>query len=244
MMIIEDEGIILSIRQLGERHLIVSCILSQHGNLSGLIYKSSIKTGSYIIPGNIFNVYWYARLEEQLGYMRLDIKQNIQSMLFLRYYPNSVMHYFLHLVKVVFKERDPAPAVYALLKEDIFNLAGSSVEELLKMIIQFEYKILAATGYGLNLESCALTGQTEDLAYISPKSGAAATRQAAQHYHNRLLIYPRYFKDSAYDSISELYAALKITGHFLQQHELIGEALWSERSTVLRILLRNESLAS
>lgn len=36
---------------------------------------------------------------------------------------------------------------------------------------RFELALLSALGYGLDLRACVLTGEKEDLAYVSPKSG-------------------------------------------------------------------------
>ena len=41
---------------------------------------------------------------------------------------------------------------------------------------------------GLNLEQCAVSGASEDLAFISPKTGRAVSRRAAGEWADRLLL--------------------------------------------------------
>ena len=49
------------------------------------------------------------------------------------------------------------------------------------LLLRFELAMLAALGVGLDLERCVLSGATEDLVYVSPKSGRAVSRSAARH---------------------------------------------------------------
>ncbi len=45
--------------------------------------------------------------------------------------------------------------------------------------VRLELGLLQELGFGLDLEKCAATGATEDLAYVSPKTGRAVSRAAA-----------------------------------------------------------------
>jgi len=56
--------------------------------------------------------------------------------------------------------------------------------------VRFELALLAELGFGLDLRACAVTGQTSDLAYVSPRSGRAVSRQGAGAYADRLLPLP------------------------------------------------------
>ena len=57
---------------------------------------------------------------------------------------------------------------------DDFTDAGEAAVHL----VRFELAMLAELGFGLDLSSCAATGATTDLIYVSPKSGGAVSRQA------------------------------------------------------------------
>jgi len=45
---------------------------------------------------------------------------------------------------------------------------------------RFELQLLSELGFGLDLDSCAATGSTTDLVYVSPKSGRAVSREAGR----------------------------------------------------------------
>jgi DNA repair protein RecO (recombination protein O) len=80
----------------------------------------------------------------------------------------------------------------------------------------FELRLLEDMGYGLDLTSCALTGVTQDLAYISPRTGRAVARTAADDWAPRLLPLPRVLtlQDG---SLAEVAQGLAVTGHFLSR---------------------------
>ena len=73
-------------------------------------------------------------------------------------------------------ERDPHEGIYELLDRtlDDFDDIGEAAAHLIK----FELAMLAELGFGLDLETCAATGATTELIYVSPKSGGAVSRQA------------------------------------------------------------------
>ncbi len=44
-------------------------------------------------------------------------------------------------------------------------------------MMRFELAMLAELGFGLDLSNCAATGETTELIYVSPKSGARGVAQ-------------------------------------------------------------------
>ena len=59
-------------------------------------------------------------------------------------------------------------------------------------LARFELTLLEELGFGLDLESCAATGVTTDLTHVSPKSGRAVSREAAEPYLDRLFVLPAF----------------------------------------------------
>ena len=55
---------------------------------------------------------------------------------------------------------------------DDFEDAGGAAVHL----VRFELAMLTELGFGLDLQNCAATGETDDLVYVSPKSGGAVSR--------------------------------------------------------------------
>jgi len=61
---------------------------------------------------------------------------------------------------------------------------------MLNDLIVWETALLADLGYGLDLTSCAVTGETSGLAYVSPRTGRAVTEAGAGIWTSRLLRLP------------------------------------------------------
>jgi DNA repair protein RecO (recombination protein O) len=89
-------------------------------------------------------------------------------------------------------------------------------------LVRYELLLLAELGFGLDLTECAATGATEDLAYVSPRSGRAVSGAAAGDYRDRLFALPPFLLSGGGAAWSDILAGLAITGHFLARDLLIG----------------------
>src|SRR6185503_7218291 len=88
----------------------------------------------------------------------------------------------------VLAEREPHPRLYAgLLKLLEVMLADPRWAET---YVRFELLLLQELGFALDLASCAVTGATDDLAYVSPRTGRAVARGAVGDLAPRLLPLP------------------------------------------------------
>ena len=83
--------------------------------------------------------------------------------------------------------------------------------------------MLAELGFALNLESCAATGATENLDFVSPRSGRAVSAAAGAPYRERLLRCPSFLTpgDSETVTWSAIADGLALTGYFLQRQVLL-----------------------
>jgi DNA repair protein RecO (recombination protein O) len=78
--------------------------------------------------------------------------------------------------------------------------------------------MLAELGFGLDLSSCAATGATADLAFVSPRSGRAVSRQAGEPWRDRLLPLPPFLIDEGAAPSGDAVAdAFRLTGYFLER---------------------------
>jgi DNA repair protein RecO (recombination protein O) len=92
-------------------------------------------------------------------------------------------------------------------------------------LARFELTILAELGFGLDLSACAATGATEDLVYVSPKSGNAVSRSAGEPWRDKLLRLPSFLRDDIGDASGpltddDLRDGFQLTGMFLLRHVL------------------------
>jgi DNA repair protein RecO (recombination protein O) len=78
---------------------------------------------------------------------------------------------------------------------------------------------LSSLGFGLDLAQCAVTGATEGLAYVSPKTGRAVTAEAGKLHKDKLLPLPAFLiQPHDRPQHTDLVAGLRLTGYFLDRH--------------------------
>ncbi|WP_245326828.1 DNA repair protein RecO, partial [Bradyrhizobium sacchari] len=171
-----DEGIVLGVRRHGESSAIVELLTRAHGRHLGLVRGgASSRLRPLLQPGNSVSAVWRARLDEHLGTYAIEgLKLRAATLLGSSHGVYGVTH--LASIARLLPERDPHEEIFALLEHslDDFDDIGSAAVHL----IHFELAMLAELGFGLALENCAVTGETTDLIYVSPKSGGAVSRGA------------------------------------------------------------------
>jgi DNA repair protein RecO (recombination protein O) len=112
-------------------------------------------------------------------------------------------------------ERETHPRVFEGLLHLIAHL--SQGEEVLSDLIRWETLLLADLGYGLDLASCAVTGETAGLAFVSPKTGRAVTAAGAGTWTSRLLRLPSFLVGGNEAAPADWRDGLRLTGHFLER---------------------------
>ena len=90
-------------------------------------------------------------------------------------------------------------------------------DDWLAEYVRLEFMLLACSGFGLDLEKCAATGQAHDLLYVSPRTGRAVSREAGEPYHDRLFALPSFINSSCNASIKDIINGIKLCGHFLHE---------------------------
>ena len=120
------------------------------------------------------------------------------------------------LVDEALPEREPHPAMYDGFQAFLTVLGHEGWPAI---YVRLELGLLQELGFGLDLEKCALTGTTGDLAYVSPKSGRAVSRTAAAPYAEKLLPLPAFLSTGGLPADhEELRQGLDLTGYFLERH--------------------------
>jgi DNA repair protein RecO (recombination protein O) len=91
-------------------------------------------------------------------------------------------------------------------------------------LVRFELLLLAELGFGLDLERCAVTGNSGALVAVSPKSGRAISSAEAEPYRRRLLTLPPFLLEGGTASWQDVGDGLRLTGHFLMRDVLQDRA--------------------
>ncbi len=210
------EGLIIGVRRHGETSVIAEVMAAGHGRYLGLIRGGrSSKLAATLQPGNTVQVTWRARLEEHLGTFQLELLEARAAALIadrLRLYASQLVCEHLRLLP----ERDPHDRMLAIAAR-ILDQQGTPLE-LGTSLARFELILLEELGFGLDLTSCAATGTTRDLTHVSPKSGRAVSRAAAEPYLDRLLRLPTFLIADVEPTPEDLADAFRLTGHFLDLH--------------------------
>jgi len=121
------------------------------------------------------------------------------------------------IVEVSLPEREPHDALYVATL-DLFKALED--EGWAAQYVRWECQCLADLGFGLDLSHCALTGAVDDLAYVSPRSGRAVSREAGRPYAGKLFALPGFLANGGEAPPAAILAALEMTGHFLERNVL------------------------
>jgi DNA repair protein RecO (recombination protein O) len=216
-----DDGLILGTRDYGETSVIIEAMTRAHGRHFGLVRGGRSKRLRLMLqPGTSAEFVWRARLDEHLGTFAVEpIKMRIAPIM-----ASAEALHAICLVAALLRlaaERDPHRVLYEKAAE-VAEVIGNAAK-LAPLLVHFEAEILAEMGFGLDLSCCAATGATEDLVYVSPKSGRAVSRAAGEPYKSRLLPLPGFFlyRSMQDPSLSEVKDGFKLTGFFLMR-DLFG----------------------
>ncbi len=238
-----DDGFVLAARRHGESALIVEVLTREHGRHAGLVRGGqSPRRRALLQPGNEVAVTWRARLAEHLGTVECELTRAHAARFLDDPGRLAALASAAALLAIALPEREPHGDIhhsFAALVE-----ALDSAPRWPPRYVAWERDLLAALGFGLDLSRCAVTGATDDLAYVSPRTGRAVSREAGRPYHDKLLVLPDFlYREAAADGAA-IAAGLALTGYFLHHHLLLpqGRGLPEARERLAeRMRRRNEA---
>ena len=208
-------GIVLSARRYGEGDLVVNALTAEMGRHAGLVHGGGSKRNraNYEI-GNRLEFSWTARLNEHLGTFRADVMDSPAASIMHDADRLSALSSLCAVIDTALPEREPVPGLYAALNVWLDQLES---EHWAALLVRIELGLLEILGFGLDLSSCAVTGETEDLTHVSPKSGRAVSATAAAPYLDRLLPLPAFLTGGGEADDAAVVDGLLLSGHFLEK---------------------------
>ncbi|WP_417451239.1 DNA repair protein RecO [Kordiimonas sp.] len=222
----QDEGIVLSVSRMGEADAVLEVMTRSRGRARGFI-KGGLgrRNKANLQVGNRLSVKWYARLEANLGRFTVELIHSPLGQMMGEGARISALSAIATVVASTLPEREAHPRVFADL-EAVINLLEHKEGGAVVWggaLVRLEAAILAELGYGLDLSRCAGTGQTDNLVFVSPKTGRAVSREAGGPYKEKLLALPAFLTTGKLvdATAGDVRAGLKLTGYFL------GRNVWT-----------------
>lgn len=218
-----DEGLLISVRRHGEGAAIIEAFTRDHGRHAGMVRGGGSRRMAPVLqPGAVLALEWSARLDEHLGNFRVDPVSTRAAFLLADRAALAALGSVCALVAATLPERDAHPGLYAL-SRDLIEVLGAAADWPARYSA-WELALLAELGFGLDLGRCAVTGATEDLIHVSPRSGRAVGREAGAAWAAKLLALPAFLRDGWTEPPGReaVAAALTLTGYFLERRVAPG----------------------
>jgi DNA repair protein RecO (recombination protein O) len=219
-----DEGIVLGVKRHGETSVILELMTHGRGRHLGLVRGGAgVRYRGVLQPGNSLRATWRARLDDHLGNYSVE-GINLRAAGFLT--AAHALHGVTHLAALcrLLAEREPHAGIHAAL-ETILDVLDEPAA-VAPLVAQFELVFLAELGFGLDLSSCAATGTTEELIYVSPRSGRAVSRAAGEAYRDKLMRLPDFLRmEGEPASAADIADAFTLTGYFLDRRAFAPRGL-------------------
>jgi DNA repair protein RecO (recombination protein O) len=209
-------GILLSVRRHGENAAIIETLTPEYGRHAGLVHGGAgRRMAATLQPGNLLSLRWRARLAENLGTFEAELVHSYAAAAMADREALATVETLRAMACAFLPERgvtslfDLTKLVFDLLPEAPARRVAYS---------RWEVALLSELGFGLDFGTCAATGEAKELAFVSPRSGRAVSREAGLPYADRLLPLPEFLAEGGAEASAIAFAdALTMSGHFLDR---------------------------
>ena len=241
-----DSAIVLGVRRHGESAVILEVLSENHGRHLGLVRGGRSKNlRSFLQTGNSLKVQWRARLAEHLGTFSVEPDTSRAAGFLENPLALAGVRAVAALASVALPEREAHAPLFHGLHFWLDTIDDESVWPAL--LVRWELALINELGFGLDFSECAATGDTEDLIYVSPRSGRAVSRAAGAAYKDKMLPLPEFLLSSqnADPTIQDILDGFRMTEYFITRHILAPHQVdLPEARQHLLSLLRRRSAAN
>lgn len=213
----DDDAIAINARMVFENDAILEVFSRNHGRVSGYVYGGASKRKRAALQaGQALNIAWKTKTEGQLGYFdRLETISSIAPIL-----SDNAGICALSSICSILHLSIPEQLAYKPLFEATMILidAIKYSDDWPSAYIGWEVGLLNHAGFGLDLSKCALTGSQDNLYWVSPKTGRAASYEAGLPFKDKLLKLPQFLLSSQIKVESgDIADGFALTGWFLER---------------------------
>lgn len=212
-----DDAFVLSARAHGEAGALVELLTERRGRFAAHVAGgASRRMASVLQPGARVTAEYRARTSDHLGSAQLEPVGEGPAALFDDALALTGLAAGAAVVAAALPEREPHPGVFAAF--EALSAAFAHPDVWPAVYVRFEVGLLEEMGFGLDLARCAVTGSADDLAWVSPRTGRAVSREAGAAYADRLLRLPPFMLGSQGGlEKGDVAAGLALTGRFLER---------------------------
>ncbi len=218
MMRFTTAAIVVALRPHGEHGAIVRLMTPGNG-LEACYVRGARgrRLRPVLMPGNQVEATLSARTEAQLAQGTVELVHS-RGPLLHEALPAAAIDWICALSATALPESQPYPRIYQALDGLLAAIeAAPSASGWGAALVRYELLLLAELGFGLDLESCAVSGGNDDLVAVSPRSGRAVSAAEAEPYSGKLLPLPRFVREGGMAAWPEILDGLALTGHFLMR---------------------------
>ncbi len=187
-MQIESNGILINIKPFSERDAIAHIFTKNSGVLTGMLRGAVVARKNKPLIGQIGHVIWNARLDSQLGVFHFENEKNLSAPLILNNDLLKIMNATFSLIYALIPERESYEQLYLRTIDLLSNLPDTN--NPYDLYLQWEIDLLKDLGYALDLTKCSGCGRTDNLCYLSPKTGRAVCENCGVPYVDKLYKLP------------------------------------------------------
>ena len=212
-----DDAFVLAARTHGEAGALVELLTQRHGRFAAHVAGgASRRMKPFLQPGARVLAEYRARTPDHLGSAQLEPVGEGPAALFDDPLALTGLAAAAAVTAGALPEREPHPGVFLAFEALSASFALPDVWPA--VYVRFEAGLLEELGFGLDLTRCAVTGASDDLAWVSPRTGRAVSRAAGAPYADRLLRLPPFLLGSQGGVGSgDVSAGLELTGRFLER---------------------------
>lgn len=186
-MKLESNGILIGLNPIGERDSVAHIFTRDFGMMHGVMRGAQIARKNRALVGQIGSVIWSARLDSQLGAFHWEATENLSARLMLDMKMLAYMNAAFSLLNVLLPERESYTDLYDLTESLLRTISCDNANA---QYLNWEMGLLRELGYALDLSHCSGCGDTDNLNYLSPKTGRAVCDKCAAPYINKLYRLP------------------------------------------------------
>ena len=211
-------AVVVSLRPHGEVGAVVRLMTPEHGLQAAYVRGArGRRMRPVLLAGNVVEATLAARTEGQLAQATVELVHS-RAPLLSEPLPAAAIDWTCALTATVLPEGQPYPRLYAALDGLLAAIeAAPAASGWGAALVRFELLLLAELGFGLDLERCAVSGDTDDLIAVSPRSGRAVSAAEAEPYLGQLLPLPAFVREGGQARWDDILDGLALSGHFLMR---------------------------